>query len=118
MKINLSWLKDYIAFGSSAEELKNRLTMAGLEVEKVSLVDGDTIFEVEITPNRPDCLNMLGIAREVSAIFNKPRKIPTIKEFSSKNKCSVEIADKEGCHRYIGTIVNNVKIDKTPAKIQ
>ena len=67
MKLSLNWLRDYVTIGVSPEKLAHKLTMAGLEVEKITAVDGDVVFELEITPNRPDCLNMLGLAREVSA---------------------------------------------------
>ena len=83
MKISLKWLKDYIALSVPAEQLAHRLTMAGLEVEKITDVNGDKVFELEITPNRPDCLNIVGIAREASAIFGKSLKLPVIKKSSS-----------------------------------
>ena len=57
-----------------------RLTMAGLEVEGIESVGGDTVLELEITPNRPDCLNILGLAREIGAITGKAVKTPKIKK--------------------------------------
>lgn len=79
MKASINWLKDYVAIDIPADKLIHRLTMAGLEVEHVEKKGGDTVFEMEITPNRPDCLSMIGIAREVSAILNKPLKKPAAK---------------------------------------
>ena len=119
MKISLNWLKDYISVSGSPEQFAHKLTMAGLEVEKVHSVGGDTIFELEITPNRPDCLSVLGIAREASAILNKSLKIPKIKKFRfPKGKCSVEVLDKQGCPRYIGTCVEDVQVAATPTWIK
>jgi len=118
MKISLNWLKDYVTPGISPEKLAYKLTMAGLEVEKISSVEGDTIFELEITPNRPDCLNMLGMARETAAILKKPRKIPKIGKRSwPKHKCDIEIDDKQACPRYIGTLIEGVSIKKVQEKI-
>ena len=53
--------------------LIERLTMAGLEVEAVEYIAGDTVLEIEITPNRPDCLSILGLAREIGAITGTER---------------------------------------------
>ena len=53
--------------------------MAGLEVEGVESVAGDTVLEIEVTPNRPDCLNILGLAREIGAITGQTVKYPEIK---------------------------------------
>src|SRR3989338_8238592 len=113
MKISLSWLKDYVVPGITPQKLAHRLTMAGLEVEKVLTADGDTVFELEITPNRPDCLSVLGIAREAAAILNKKRTWPKIKKRTwPKQKCAITIADKHGCGRYIGTVIEGVTIKK------
>ena len=111
MKVSLNWLKDYVSAGIPAGELAHKLTMAGLEVESTAKVSGDTVFELEITPNRSDCLNMLGIAREVSALLNKPVKVPFGKKvrFPSK-KCDIKIDDQEGCTRYVGTLIKNVQV--------
>lgn len=115
MKISLNWLKDYVSVGISAEKLSYKLTMAGLEVEKVDKVSGDTVFELEITPNRPDCLNMIGIAREVSAILNKTLKLPkAVKGGIPRKKCSIRVLDKEGCSRYIGTVIKDVHPASSP----
>ena len=119
MKFSLNWLRDYVTVGVSPEKLAHKLTMAGLEVEKIATVDGDVIFELEITPNRPDCLNMLGLAREVSAILNVGRKTPRLKPLrSSLPACGIKILDKKGCRRYNGTLIRNVRVGATPAWIQ
>lgn len=119
MKISIQWLKDYVAAGLSSEKLAHKLTMAGLEVEKIENIGGDTVFEMEITPNRPDCLNMIGIAREVSAILGKDLKLPKVRKIKfPRAKCDVSILDREGCSRYIGTLIKDVKIFGAPERIQ
>lgn len=111
MKISLSWLKDYISYGVSKAELSKRLTLSGLEVEKEEVVGTDTTFEFEITPNRPDCLSLLGIARELSAILDKPLKKPAVKKnIFPKNKCDVTVTDAKDCPRYIGAVLKNVRV--------
>lgn len=118
MKISLHWLKDYVTTGVSKEKLAHKLTMAGLEVEKIASVGGDTVFELEITPNRPDCLSMLGMAREAAAILDKTLKFPKIQKRTwPKKKCTIEISDKQGCSRYIGTLIEGVSIGKADQEI-
>ena len=140
MKLSLNWLRDYVTIGVSPEKLAHKLTMAGLEVEKITAVDGDVVFELEITPNRPDCLNMLGLAREVSAILDVSRKMPKLTPLKSSlppppkgspplariaakagglsAACGIKILDKKGCLRYNGTLIRNVQVGETPAWIK
>ncbi|NCA96159.1 MAG: phenylalanine--tRNA ligase subunit beta, partial [Methanomicrobia archaeon] len=111
MKISVSWLKNYVSFSGSVEELATQLTMAGLEVESIEKVKGDAVLELEITPNRPDCLNLLGIAREVSAISNKKLTYPVVtKRRLPVRSCDVTIDDVKGCLRYIGVVIEGVKV--------
>lgn len=122
MKFSLNWLKDYVPVGVSPEKLAHKLTMAGLEVEKITTAGGDTVFELEITPNRPDCLNMLGLAREVSAILDVPRNVSNLKalkaSFSSFPAPAIKILDKKGCLRYNGTLIRDVCIAEAPGWIR
>ena len=120
MKISLTWLKEYISIKLSPENLAEKLTMAGFEVEKITrAVGGDTHFELEVTPNRPDCLNYLGIARELSAILNLALKLPKQKAFQfPKQKADIAIEDPKSCPRYIGTLIQNVNITQSPLKFK
>ena len=71
MKTSLSWLKEFVPIRSKPEELAHQLTMAGIEVEAIEGSGDETILTLGITPNRSDCLSIVGIAREVSAIQKK-----------------------------------------------
>lgn len=118
MKISLNWIKDYVDFRILPGALAEKLTMAGLEVEEISSVGGDTVFEIEITPNRPDCLNMIGIAREIAAILNKELVVPKIPKIAkASGSCDIKIEDKKGCLRYIGTVVENIIIKQAPKEM-
>ena len=115
MKLSLNWLRDYIDPKLSTDALIERLTMAGLEVEAVESIGGDTVLELEITPNRPDCLNILGLAREIGAITGnavKSPKIKTPKAVLLKNL--IQIENKNDCSRYIATLIRNVNISDAP----
>ena len=56
MKVNLDWLTDYVDINEDTQTLADALTMAGLEVEGIHEVEGETVLEVGVTPNRPDWL--------------------------------------------------------------
>ncbi len=83
----------------------------------------DATLDFEITPNRPDCLSILGIARETAATFDLILNYPFIgtkKELKEKlkNYISVEIRRPELCNRYCCRVVKNVKIGESPWYIQ
>ena len=79
----------------------------------------DHVVEFEITPNRPDCLSVIGLAREASATFGKPLKLhtPEIKGCggSIADYVDIEIEDPDLCPRYTARLVKNVKIQPSPA---
>src|SRR5262245_24914071 len=119
MKYSLNWIKEHVAISMSPEILADKLTMAGLEVEAIHGANGDNIIEIEVTPNRADCLSVEGISRELGAILNKARKkIPAAKLPYPKSKCEINIEDKKGCRRYIGTIIKNVNVSATPEAVK
>jgi phenylalanyl-tRNA synthetase beta chain len=119
MKLSLNWLKDYIDPKLSTDELIERLTMAGLEVEAVESVGRDTVLEIEVTPNRPDCLNMLGLAREIGAITGRSVKPPKVKNHKTALlKNLIHIENKKDCSRYVGTLIREVQIQDAPAQMK
>ncbi|MGE5329592.1 MAG: phenylalanine--tRNA ligase subunit beta [Deltaproteobacteria bacterium] len=82
----------------------------------------DSVIEFEITPNRPDCLSVIGIARETAVTLGRNFKAQGIIDKKSADgvseasdgEISVRIDDKDLCSRYIGRVVNNVKIGPSP----
>lgn len=118
MRVLLSWLKEYVDYEISPEELAKAITMGGVEVEEIISYDGDSILELAPTPNRGDCLSMIGVAKEVAALINKKVKLPKVNELKGKKKLAdfvnIKVNDKKGCKRYTSRIVNNVKIGPSP----
>lgn len=116
MLISYEWLKELVGISVAPEEVSKTLTMIGLEVEGETSVQGDTVFEVNVTPNRPDCLSSIGIARELSAAFKTPLKLPLheIKNGQPVSDFSVEILDPDLCNRYTGRVITGVKISDSP----
>lgn len=120
MRVPFEWLKEFVEIVVAPEEVAEKLTMIGLEVEGIESVDGDKVLEVNVTPNRPDCLSILGIAREISAAYQSPLKIPK-HELNSEQPVSdfsIEIASPELCNRYTGRFIKDVKISDSPSWIK
>lgn len=119
MKLSLNWLKDYIDPKLSVDDLTHRLVMAGWEVEAVESHGKDMVLELEITPNRPDCLNILGLAREIGAITSKVVSYPKTTSYkTTKTKIAVSIQDKKDCRRYVATLLKEGVIKDSPKGIQ
>ncbi|MBU4346068.1 MAG: phenylalanine--tRNA ligase subunit beta [Candidatus Omnitrophica bacterium] len=122
MKFTYNWLKDFVDIKISPQGLAHRLTMAGLEVVSLDEKDGDVVFEIEVTPNRADCLSVMGIAREVAAITDKKFNVKSLM-FNAKNikhstlnikQISIKIEDKKDCPFYTAKIIQGVKVGPSP----
>lgn len=93
-------------------------TALGKPLEEILDLD-DTVLDVSITPNRADCLSIIGIAREVAAITGKKIRMPAtddIRESSEdiNSQTSVKIIDADLCPRYTARMIKNVKIGPSP----
>lgn len=122
MKASYSWLKDYVDAKIDPKKLAHLLTMAGINVASCENIGGDYIFEFEITANRPDCLSIIGIAREVAALLGKNLKIPKELHANAKIKSakkekaplSIVVKDAALCPRYTARIIKNVEVGPSP----
>lgn len=79
MKILVSWLQEYVDVPVPTDQLAKDLTMRGFEVASVEPVAGrpdDAVIDFEITANRPDCLSVVGMAREVAVTYGVPLRVP------------------------------------------
>lgn len=115
MKIPLEWLKDFVEVKMKPKELQARLTMAGLEV---GAIEGEAL-DIDVLPNRGDCLSILGVAREVSAITGAKLKKPApVRTGAAKGtglrKISIEVKDKDLCPRYMARMIENVTVGESP----
>lgn len=93
-------------------------TPVGEDIKKVLGLD-DYVADFEITSNRPDCLSVIGLARETAATFGRPFAVtpPAVKGCgdSISNYMSVEVRDPDLCPRYTARLVKNIKIEPSPA---
>ncbi len=78
----------------------------------------ESVFELEITPNRPDCLSIIGIAREVAAIYGSTLKLPTIElnesDEPAESLITVSVEDAERCPRYTARVLKNATVGPSP----
>ncbi len=133
MKVPLEWLKEYVTIRLSPTALAERLTMTGLEVVGLHQVEKEAVLDLEITPNRADCLSIIGVAREVAAITGQRLKVPLAQgsrlKVQGKSRPSalslepsasvnVRIEDRAGCQRYIGRLIEGVRIGPSPDWMQ
>ncbi|MBM3889252.1 MAG: phenylalanine--tRNA ligase subunit beta [Verrucomicrobia bacterium] len=92
-------------------------TRLGAPINEV-LGGGDTVYDLEITPNRPDLLSIIGIAREVAALTGNPVKLPAV-EFSETGEpveslTKIRVDAPDFCPRYVARVVRGVKIGPSP----
>ncbi|HEY4716113.1 MAG TPA: phenylalanine--tRNA ligase subunit beta [bacterium] len=118
MKISINWLRDDFKIKIRPDEIKDILTMLGFEVENMEKQGNDIVLELNVTPNRPDCLSHAGIARELYAKSGKlfrPNK-SVLKEYGEgiSKSVSVKIIADALCPRYSARLITDVKIGDSP----
>lgn len=122
MKISLEWLKEFVDIKHVPSKIAEDLTMAGLEVEGFEEIDGDTIFELSVTPNRPDLLSHQGVAREISALYGLEITLPDFEVLEEGDPVeamsSIDIEDPGGCPRYSGRVITGVRIGPSPEGVK
>jgi phenylalanyl-tRNA synthetase beta chain len=119
MKVVYNWLKDFVDVTASAEELASRLALSGTNIGGVEKNILGGVIDAEVTSNRPDCLGVYGIAREVSAIYKLPLKAVVPKPVEStaakaSDALRVKIEAPELCGRFTARVIRGVKIQPSP----
>lgn len=88
MNVPLSWLAEYVKLPESEKALTDRLTMVGHMLDKRKEVDGEVVIDLELRGNRADMFGLIGVARDVSALFHTPLKLPAIAPLPKKDTAS------------------------------
>ena len=118
MLISYEWLIELSGTTLTPQELRERLTMAGLAIDAVEAFNSDWVLDVEVASNRPDCLSHVGIGREVTVIDCQQLRLPSVEipktDGRSADLTSVEIKDPDLCPRYAARLVRGVKIGPSP----
>jgi len=126
IQIPLNWIKDYIKTNAKPEDMAEALSLHSFNVEKINKIGSDTIFDIEVTPNRGDALSVIGIARELRAILPKKglkvkwleKEIKPQVASSVKDKLKVVIKDKDLVPRFSAVVLENVSVKESPSFIR
>src|SRR5271163_3135618 len=119
MKISPHWLRDFVDLPVDYARLADELTLAGIAVEGISGEGENTVFEMEITTNRPDAMNHYGVAREVSALYDLPLKPidPRLSPPQGKSEVTIDIQEPELCPRFTAREIRGVTVKPSPPHI-
>src|SRR5436309_8777618 len=115
MRLVLSWLKEFVDVSASAQEIAETIGLRGFEVASIErLAGGDAVIDFEITANRPDCLSVLGMAREVATAYDRPLTLPSAEEHAAvplrrlatgrSDRVAVTLEDEDLCPRYAAAV--------------
>lgn len=123
MIVSWKWLQQYIDLGGLTEaEVAERLSLSGLNHESTVPLAGDWAIDLEVTSNRPDCLAHLGVAREISVLFQRPLRRPDPQPQASgpviSSLAQVQVDCPELCPRYTARLIRGVKIGPSPVWLQ
>jgi len=119
MKVSYNWLKEFVDVAASPGEVASRLALSGTNIAAIETGVHGVVIDAEITSNRPDCLGLLGIAREVSALYRLPLKLNSPKPAESKTSkateaIKVKIDAPDLCGRFTARVIRGVKIQPSP----
>jgi phenylalanyl-tRNA synthetase beta chain len=123
MRVSLEWLAEFVDVSVPVKTLAERLQSAGLGVESVDRVGDDTVLDIELTANRPDCMSVLGVGREVALLLGAPLRLPEgyadpTPTPPAEAPASVLIKDHSGCPRFTAQVIDGVRVGPSPAWMQ
>lgn len=133
MKINVEYLKRFVDFDLADGALKELLAGIGLETAETQSVGGETVLDIETTPNRPDWLSHYGIAREIAArdarLRFTPMDLSAVKLAAAgvplgdgparpTENFTIHIENPADCRRYSGCIVRDLRVKESPPEAQ
>ena len=119
MKVLLSWIREFVDVPESAEDIGQLMSVRGLALEGLEPHGNDVVMDFDVTANRPDCLSMIGIAREIATAYDRPlkagTKVPALRTSSDGIPVTIEAPDL--CGRYAGAVAD-VTVGPSPPWLQ
>jgi phenylalanyl-tRNA synthetase beta chain len=117
MRLLLSWVRDFVDVTAPAEQIAETLALRGFEFASIeTLAGGDAVIDFEVTANRPDCLSVLGFAREIATVYDLPIRVPSTAagatialaeiETGLSTHLTVTVEDAELCPRYAAAVAD------------
>lgn len=121
MKVLLSWIREFADVQESAEDIGRLMSVRGLALEGLDPVGDEAVMDFDVTANRPDCLSIRGIAREIATAYQVPLRLDgdgrQTPETSTVGAIPVGIDDSDLCARYVGAAAS-VKVGPSPKWMQ
>ena len=120
IKIVDSWLREYLDTKATPLEIARELSLSSVSVERVEKIGSDSVYDIEVTTNRPDLMSVLGIAREAGAVLKNAtfNDLKPIKPPSSAIKFPIEIKNDPRLTNRICAVVLEVKVGDSPKDIK
>jgi phenylalanyl-tRNA synthetase beta chain len=121
MRLVVSWLREFVDVPATPEQIADTLALRGFEVAAIEPLDGgDAVIDFEVTANRPDCLSVVGLAREVATAFNLPLTPAPAGSSASvpsgeSERVQVAIEDEDLCPRYAAAVADVSHDTSTPS---
>ncbi len=115
-----SWLREYLETNATPKDIQKCLSLCGPSVERINRADKDSIYDIEVTTNRVDCMSVYGIAREAYAILPQFGFTASLKPLSLYPLTPGKIAgftiknDPKLCKRIMALKVDNVRVEPSP----
>ena len=126
MKVLLSWLREFVDVPGSAQDIAATMSVRGFAVEAIEPFEDDVVIDFEVTANRPDCMSIVGIAREVATAYALPlREAPVPpgavdalrRSYEPTKDIEIVIEDPALCPRYAGAVAD-VTVAPSPGWMQ
>ena len=120
MKVLLSWIREFVDVAATAEEIGAHLSLRGLALEGIEQHGDEAVLDFDVTANRPDCLSIRGIAREIATAYQLPLKataVDTIASAAEPVSIPVSISDQDLSSRYVAAVAD-VRVAPSPEWLQ
>lgn len=123
IKILDGWLKEYLETDATPKQIAEAMSLTSVSVERIEEYEGDKLYDIEVTTNRPDLMSVVGLAREAAAIlpefgYKASFKYPSLAKPKTGTGAKIEIINNPKLVKRILAVVMEVKPKKSPAKIQ
>jgi len=117
MRLLISWVRDFVDVTAPAADVAEKLALRGFEVAEIEpLPGGDAVIDFEVTANRPDCLSVIGFAREIGTLYDLPVLLPSESPgarlplapvtVGQSDRLKVTLEDAELCPRYVAAVAD------------
>ena len=118
MRLLISWVRDFVDVTAPGAEIAEKLALRGFEVADIeTFASGDAVIDFEVTANRPDCLSVVGFAREIATLYDLPLRqlstepgarlaIALLPTAATSDHLDVTLEDPELCPRYTAAVAD------------